>query len=78
MSLSTLRFWPRRGPDEARSAKATRAAKTKYRRSAMENRGRLQCKVLQRQEKRRRHKNNGYQWKSNAKNNGNNEKNKRA
>ena len=49
----------------------------KYRRSAMENRRHLQCKALQRREKRRLSKNIGKQWKnnaiSNAKNNGNNE-----
>jgi hypothetical protein len=42
----------------------------KYRRSAMENTGRLQCKVLSGLEKNRRPQNNGYQWKNNAKNNG--------
>jgi hypothetical protein len=46
----------------------------KYRRSAMENRCRLQCKDLQRREKRRLSNNNGKQWKNNAKNNGSNEK----
>ena len=35
---------------------------------------RLQCKSLHTREKNRWRKNNGYQWKNNAKNNGNNEK----
>jgi hypothetical protein len=39
----------------------------------MGNATRLQCKALREREKQRRRKNNGYQWKSNAKNNGNNE-----
>jgi hypothetical protein len=50
------------------------ALEKKYRRSAMENRRRLQCKALQRREKCRLSKNNGKQWKNNAKNNGSNEK----
>jgi hypothetical protein len=40
----------------------------------MEIRGQLQCKALRGREKSRRRRNNGYQWKSNAKNNGSNEK----
>jgi hypothetical protein len=44
----------------------------------MENATRLQCKALREREKQRRRKNNGYQWKSNAKNNGNNEKYRRV
>jgi hypothetical protein len=50
----------------------------KYRRSAMEKLHRLQCKALQRREKRRSCKNNGKQWKNNANNNGSNEKYKAA
>jgi hypothetical protein len=51
----------------------SRALEKKYRRSAMENRRFLQCKALQRREKRRLTKNNGKQWKNHTKNNGNNE-----
>jgi hypothetical protein len=36
----------------------------------MEKLRRLQCKALRGREKSRRRKNNGYQWKNNAKNNG--------
>src|ERR1700693_2213922 len=46
----------------------------KYNRSAMENWRQLQCKSLREQEKFRRRKNNGEQWKNNARSNGNNEK----
>jgi hypothetical protein len=53
-----------------RSQPVFEAARKKYRRSAMENTSRLQCKALYGQEKSRRRKNNGYQWKNNAKNNG--------
>ena len=40
----------------------------------MENGSRLQCKALCRREKIRPRKNNGYQWKSNEKNNGEQQK----
>jgi hypothetical protein len=45
-----------------RSQPAPRCLSKKYRRSAMENAPRLQCKPLREREKRRRRKNNGYQW----------------
>jgi len=50
------------------------AGSKKYRRSAIENSRQLQCKPLREREKSRLPRNNGKQWKNNAKNNGNRRK----
>jgi hypothetical protein len=73
MSLSSLRFQPLRHASCCDRNQFQFSSSKKYRRSAMENVTRLQCKALRKREKQRQRKNNGYQWKSNAKNNGNNE-----
>jgi hypothetical protein len=63
-----------RGMSGRHQARWREGLSEKYRRSAMENAGRLQCKSLRKREKGHQRKNNGKQWKNNAKSNGNRRK----
>jgi len=63
MSLSALCFQPIRRSRKAVARTFSGLPEQKYNRSAMENRRQLQCKSLQKREKRRWRKNNGKQWK---------------